>query len=59
MTGDVINLRLARKNKARGEAKKRAEENRAKFGRSKEEKSLSAAVKNLADRTLDGSKRDP
>jgi hypothetical protein len=59
VTGDVINLRLARKNQARGEAEKRAEENRAKFGRSKAEKALSAAVKNLADKTLDGSKRDP
>ena len=58
MTGDVINLRLARKNKARSEAEKRAEENRAKFGRSKAEKSLSAAVKNLTEKSLDGSKRD-
>ena len=59
MTGDVINLRLARKNKARSDAEKRAEENRAKFGRSKTEKTLSDAVKNLAEKTLDGSKREP
>ena len=59
MTGDVVNLRLVRKNKARAEAEKQAEENRLKFGRSKAEKSLTAARKNLADKTLDGSKRDP
>jgi hypothetical protein len=58
VTGEVINLRLARKNKARGEAEKLAEENRAKFGRSRAEKSLSAATKNLTDKTLDGLKRD-
>jgi hypothetical protein len=59
VTGEVVNLRLARKNKARVEAEKQAEENRLKFGRSKAEKSLSSARKNLADKTLDGSKRDP
>jgi hypothetical protein len=59
VSGDVINLRLARKSKARAEAEKQAEENRLKFGRSKIEKKLSAAKKNLADKSLDGHKRDP
>ena len=35
---NVINLRLARKAKARTEAEKQAEQNRAKFGRTKTEK---------------------
>jgi hypothetical protein len=35
---DVVNLRAFRKAKARTEAEKRAEENRAKFGQTKAEK---------------------
>ena len=59
MTAEIINLKLARKNKARADAEKQAEENRLKFGRSKAEKNLTSAEKNLADKNLDGSKRDP
>ncbi len=59
MTGEIINLKRARKNKARAEAEKQAEENRLRFGRSKAEKSLNAAKQNLADKNLDGLKRDP
>ena len=58
MSADLINLRLARKNKAREQAEKQAEENRAKFGLSKAEKSLSSARKNLSDKALNGAKRD-
>jgi hypothetical protein len=58
LTGEIINLRLARKNKARADAEKQAEENRLKFGRSKAEKSLNAAKKDLTDKSLDGHKRD-
>ena len=59
MSAELINLRLARKNKARTDAEKQAEENRAKFGRSKAEKSLSSAQQNLSNKSLDGAKRDP
>lgn len=38
--GDVINLRLARKAKARSEAEKQAGENRVKFGQTKAEKTV-------------------
>ena len=55
---EVINLRSARKNKARAEAEKQAEENRAKFGRSKSEKQLTSATKAQAKKTLDGHKRE-
>lgn len=58
MSAELINLRQVRKNKARSEAEKQAEENRLKFGRSKAEKSLSVARKNLNDKSLDGAKRD-
>ncbi len=59
MSADIINLRNVRKVKARADAEKQADENRVKFGRSKAEKSLSAATKNLTDKSLDGHKRDP
>ena len=59
MTAEIINLKQARKNRARAEAEKQAEENRLKFGRSKAEKTLTAAEKELADKNLDGSKLDP
>ena len=47
MSADIVNLRNVRKVKARADAEKQADENRVKFGRSKAEKSLSAATKNL------------
>ncbi len=40
MTGDVVNLRQFRKQKARSEKEKQAEQNRLSFGRTKSEKSL-------------------
>jgi Domain of unknown function (DUF4169) len=56
--GDVVNLRQARKGKARAEAEMKAEENRAKFGRSKAEKQLTSTTNAQADKALDGHKRD-
>lgn len=38
MSDTVINLRLARKARARSEAEKQAEQNRAKFGQTKADK---------------------
>ena len=54
---DIINLRRARKLKARDEADKQAEANRLCFGRSKAQKQSSAAVNAQADRFLDAHRR--
>jgi hypothetical protein len=53
MSGDVVNLRQARKQKARADKERQAAENRAHFGRTKHEKTLTRALKDKADRTLD------
>ena len=52
--GEVINLRLARKQRARAEAAVRADQNRRMFGRPAAEKAAEAAVKARVDGTLDG-----
>ncbi len=58
MTADLINLRRARKSKARDEAEKLAEQNRAKFGRSKSEKIISSSNLALETKKLESHKRD-
>ncbi len=55
---DIVNLNQARKAKAKADDKSRAAENRAKFGRSKIEKSLDAARADKLKRDLDGAKRE-
>ena len=58
MTGKVIGLGKARKARARAEARRKADANAVKFGRSKAERDLDAA-RLAADRArLDGHKRD-
>jgi hypothetical protein len=52
--GDVVNLRRMRKDKARSEADRKAEANRVAFGRTKAEKSLTKAERDLAERRIDG-----
>jgi hypothetical protein len=54
MTGDVVNLRLARKRKAREEAEAAAAANRTKFGRSKQEKQLTRAIGEIETQRMDG-----
>lgn len=54
--GDVINLRTARKAKARETAATQADANRAKFGRTKAEKQAEAAEKARLKHLLDGTK---
>jgi Domain of unknown function (DUF4169) len=54
---DIVNLRRARKAKARAEDAKLAEQNRITFGRTKDEKKRTAATKALAEKTWDGHKR--
>ena len=55
---EIVNLRQARKGKARADKEAQAAANRAKFGRSKAEKEAEAAKQALADRTLEGHKRE-
>ncbi|HSP26792.1 MAG TPA: DUF4169 family protein [Saliniramus sp.] len=54
MTGDVVNLRLARKRKAREEAEAAASANRTKFGRSKQEKQLTSAIREIETQRIEG-----
>lgn len=54
--GDVINLRTARKAKARADAANTAASNRARFGRTKAEKRKEATENARREQTLDGAK---
>lgn len=53
-----MNLKRARKAKARASAEAKAAQNRAAHGRSKLEKDLAKAEQESARRKLDGHKRD-
>ncbi|MFT4255068.1 MAG: DUF4169 family protein [Caulobacter sp.] len=55
---EILNLNRARKAKAKTDAKQAAAENRARFGRTKAEKTLDAARADKLSRTLDGAKRE-
>lgn len=55
---EIVNLRTARKQKARAEARATAAENAARHGQSKAERTLQAAKAEKAARTLDGHRRD-
>lgn len=56
---DVLSLSKARKAKARDAKESVAAANRAKFGRTKAEKAADESRKHLAEKTIDGHKRDP
>ena len=58
MSGDIINLNKARKERARSEAKARAATNRAAFGRTKGQKDAARIETERQKRDLDGAKRD-
>jgi hypothetical protein len=58
VSAELINLRRARKNKSRDEAEKQAEHNRAKFGRSKSEKTITTSELARENKKIDGHKRD-
>ena len=58
MTGNVINLRQARKAKARREKGTVADQNRSLHGRTKAEKRVDQQTKDNVARLLDGHKRD-
>ena len=55
---EIINLRAVRKAKDRDAARAKGDENAAKFGRTKAEKSLEAARAEKARRDLDGHERE-
>lgn len=55
---EIVNLRKARKAKARTEAEALAAENRVKFGRTKDEKRATEAAKALDQRRLESHRRD-
>jgi len=56
--GEIVNLNRFRKRKAKDAEARVADTNRVKFGRTKAEKKLSEAEKALADKSLDGHKRE-
>ena len=56
---EIINLRRARKAKARSDKDKAAAENRALHGRTKTERRAADAETTRTERTLDGARREP
>lgn len=57
--GDVVNLRLIKKRRAKAAAGADAAARRAEFGRTKAEKQGQARTDELADRVLDQARLDP
>lgn len=55
---EIINLKNVRKQKARADKEAQAGQNRVFFGRTKAEKQKQAAEKVLAERRIDGHKKD-
>lgn len=55
---EIVNLNRARKARVKAGGAKRAEENRARFGRTKTEKAMARALAEKAARELEGKKRD-
>jgi len=53
MPADIVNLRQFRKQKARSEKEKQADQNRLSFGRTKAEKNLTSALNEKAAKALD------
>ncbi|MEP3197460.1 MAG: DUF4169 family protein [Lentilitoribacter sp.] len=56
MTGDVVNLRMARKRKHRAKKEADAEQNRISFGRTKQEKNLTDALNEKQNKFVDARK---
>jgi len=55
---EIVNLRHARKRKARADKEARAAENRVVFGRTRAERDKMKAEKDLTERRLEGHRRD-
>ena len=58
MSAEIVNLRKARKSKARADKERQADRNRAKFGRPKREREKVKADETAARRWLDAHRRD-
>lgn len=54
-----INLNKVRKDRARADAKARADENSVKFGQTKAQKKATKQQRDMDARSLDGHKREP
>ena len=59
MTGEVVNLRAARKARARDARRAEADANAARHGRTKAQRADEEAAAERAQRHLDGHERDP
>lgn len=59
MTGNVVNLRMARKRKDRAQKEAKAEQNRISFGRTKQEKNLTRALNEKQKNFVDAQKLNP
>ena len=57
MSAEIVNLKRARKAKQRREAETTAEQNRAKFGRTKAERQATLAKQDLEARRLEAARR--
>jgi Domain of unknown function (DUF4169) len=57
MSADIVNLRKARKAKARATKEETAQENRVRFGLTKAERERQQSAKDKIERELDGAKR--
>ncbi|MEO6218327.1 MAG: DUF4169 family protein [Sphingomonas sp.] len=55
---DIINLRQARKARAKTDAEAKASANRVRFGRTAQEKQTSEAEARRAEKLLDGARRE-
>lgn len=55
---EIVNLRRARKDKARQQRESEAEANRRRFGRTKAEKTADKDARERAERDIDGKKID-
>jgi hypothetical protein len=56
MSAEIVNLRQFRKGRLRSDKEKQAEQNRLLHGRTKSEKSLTDALNEKAEKTLDQGK---
>jgi hypothetical protein len=56
MTAEIVNLKQFKKQKARAEKEKQAQQNRVSFGRKKAEKSLTDALNSKERKALDDKK---
>ncbi len=59
MPADIVNLRHARKTKARAGQEKKAAANRLAFGRGKAEKALAKTERERAAKSIESHRRDP